>query len=153
MSDSRETVLQFLTASQAHSGLPHPACVEIAHVCILLGIDPRIGEEHGQVIDVELHGRSSVTESGTGHSLFILACKNRALKPVAVVQAFGNATPAFGSSLAPSSFGSASSSLSYLAESPDLTSISDPGVVVNFKNTLKKDGTTKAKALEELLRS
>ncbi|KAF9874762.1 hypothetical protein CkaCkLH20_07899 [Colletotrichum karsti] len=52
-------------------------------------------------------------------------------------------------------FGGFSSSnnngLSYLTEPPDLSSISDANVVVSFKNTLKKDATTKAKALEELL--
>lgn len=39
---------------------------------------------------------------------------------------------------------------SYITEWPDLSSISDPNVVVVFKNLTKKDGTTKAKALEEL---
>ncbi|KAH7324713.1 hypothetical protein B0I35DRAFT_349073 [Stachybotrys elegans] len=43
------------------------------------------------------------------------------------------------------------SSLSYLAEPPSFSSISDPNVVVSLKNLLKKDSTTKAKALEELL--
>ena len=50
-----------------------------------------------------------------------------------------------------SSLGGASSSpLSYIYEPPDLSVISDPTVVVSFKNLQKKDGTTKAKALEEL---
>ncbi|KAF6817104.1 RING zinc finger [Colletotrichum plurivorum] len=50
-------------------------------------------------------------------------------------------------------FSSASdgSGLSYLAEPPDFSSLSDANVVVSFKNILKKDATTKAKALEELL--
>ncbi|GKU05040.1 e3 ubiquitin-protein ligase listerin [Fusarium langsethiae] len=50
-------------------------------------------------------------------------------------------------------FGSAASgtSLSYLAEPPSFSAISDPNVVVSLKNVLKKDSTTKAKALEELL--
>ncbi len=39
------------------------------------------------------------------------------------------------------------SSLSYLSEPPNLTEISDPNVVVSFKNLSKKDGITKAKAL------
>ena len=49
-------------------------------------------------------------------------------------------------------FGSASagSTLSYLAEPPNLSSISDANVVVCFKNLSKKDGTTKSKALEDL---
>lgn len=68
--------------------------------------------------------------------------------------------PAFGSNpsgtFQGSGFGgfggsSSQSSLSYLAEPPAFTSISDPNVVVSFKNVLKKDSTTKAKALEELL--
>jgi hypothetical protein len=46
---------------------------------------------------------------------------------------------------------SASSDLSYLAEPPDLSTISDPQVVVSCKNLLKKDSITKARALEELL--
>jgi len=58
---------------------------------------------------------------------------------------------AFGSSAGGSSvFGSASSPLSYLAEQPDLLAVSDPNVVVNFKNLSKKDSSTKSKALEEL---
>lgn len=43
------------------------------------------------------------------------------------------------------------STLSYLAEPPSLTAVSDPHVVVLIKNILKKDSTTKARALEELL--
>ncbi|KAI5464974.1 hypothetical protein BGZ63DRAFT_350234 [Mariannaea sp. PMI_226] len=46
---------------------------------------------------------------------------------------------------------SSGSSLSYLAEPPSFTSVSDPNVVVSLKNVLKKDSTTKGKALEELL--
>ncbi len=42
------------------------------------------------------------------------------------------------------------STLSYLAEQPDLTSIADANVVVAFKNLLKKDSTTKSKALDDL---
>lgn len=49
-----------------------------------------------------------------------------------------------------STFGSASSPLSYLAEQPDLSGVSDPNVVVSFKNLSKKDSTTKAKALEDI---
>ncbi|KAK7750841.1 hypothetical protein SLS62_007240 [Diatrype stigma] len=49
------------------------------------------------------------------------------------------------------STGSSSSNLSYLAEPPDFSSISDANVVVSLKNLLKKDATTKAKALEELV--
>jgi hypothetical protein len=45
---------------------------------------------------------------------------------------------------------SSSSSLSYIAEQPDLTGISDPNVVVSLRNLGKKDSTTKSKALEEL---
>ncbi|KAL8926416.1 MAG: hypothetical protein Q9208_002959 [Pyrenodesmia sp. 3 TL-2023] len=42
------------------------------------------------------------------------------------------------------------SPLSYVYEPPDLSSISEPNVVVAFKNLQKKDSTTKAKALEDL---
>ncbi|KAG0649365.1 RING-type E3 ubiquitin transferase listerin [Hyphodiscus hymeniophilus] len=49
-------------------------------------------------------------------------------------------------------FGSSSngSTLSYLTEPPNLSSINDANVVVGFKNLSKKDGTTKSKALEDL---
>ncbi|KAF7197399.1 E3 ubiquitin-protein ligase listerin [Pseudocercospora fuligena] len=43
-----------------------------------------------------------------------------------------------------------SSVLSYVQEPPDYSNISDSHVVVAFKNLTKKDGTTKAKALEDL---
>ena len=48
-------------------------------------------------------------------------------------------------------FSSSSSSLSYVAEPPDLSGISVANVVVSFKNLQKKDETTKAKALEDLV--
>jgi hypothetical protein len=50
------------------------------------------------------------------------------------------------------SFGTvfAGSTLSYLSEPPNLSSITDANVVVTFKNLLKKDSTTKAKGLEDL---
>ena len=53
---------------------------------------------------------------------------------------FGNAS--FGASQA--------SILSYVQEPPDHSGITDANVVVAFKNLSKKDGTTKAKALEDL---
>lgn len=43
------------------------------------------------------------------------------------------------------------STLSYLAEPPSFSAISDPNLVVALKNILKKDATTKAKGLEELV--
>ncbi|KAJ9150916.1 E3 ubiquitin-protein ligase listerin [Pleurostoma richardsiae] len=49
------------------------------------------------------------------------------------------------------STGATTSSLSYLSEPPDFSSISDANAVVSLKNLLKKDSTTKAKALEDLL--
>lgn len=66
----------------------------------------------------------------------------------------GSAT-AFGTSIR-STFGAFSSqspvsNLSYIAEPPDLSGVSDRNVVVSFKNLLKKDSTTKAKALEDLV--
>jgi E3 ubiquitin-protein ligase listerin len=54
---------------------------------------------------------------------------------------------AFGAFSAPT----AGSNLSYLSEVPDFTVISDPNIVVSFKNVLKKDGTTKAKGLEDII--
>ena len=47
-------------------------------------------------------------------------------------------------------FGAGSSPLSYLAEPPELSRISDPNVAVAFKGLSKKDSTTKAKALEDI---
>lgn len=48
-------------------------------------------------------------------------------------------------------FQTATSPLSYIAEQPDLSNISNPNVVVALKNIGKRDSTTKAKALDELL--
>lgn len=62
----------------------------------------------------------------------------------------GTSSPGgFGSS---SGFGgfSSSTTLSYITPPPDLSSISQD-IVVPFKNLLKKDSITKAKALDELL--
>jgi hypothetical protein len=55
----------------------------------------------------------------------------------------------FGSS-APSAFTASASQLSYVTEPPDLSAISDPNVIVYFRNLSKKDSTTKAKALEDI---
>jgi hypothetical protein len=62
------------------------------------------------------------------------------------------ATSAFGSGFGASSsaFSTAASQLSYVTEPPDLSAISDPNVVVYFRNLSKKDSTTKAKALEDI---
>ena len=46
--------------------------------------------------------------------------------------------------------GASVSPLSYVYEPPDLSNISEPNIVVAFKNLQKKDSTTKGKALEEL---
>ncbi|KAI9830833.1 MAG: hypothetical protein M1819_005358 [Sarea resinae] len=55
-----------------------------------------------------------------------------------------------GQAASSSAFGATASPLSYITEPPDLASISEPNVIVAFKNLTKKDSTTKAKALEEL---
>lgn len=51
-------------------------------------------------------------------------------------------------------FGSVSaaggSSLSYLTPPPDFSPISDPSVVIAFKNLLKKDAITRTRGLEDL---
>ncbi|CAI6335532.1 unnamed protein product [Periconia digitata] len=61
------------------------------------------------------------------------------------------ASSAFGFGASSSTaFSTSSSQLSYVTEPPDLSSISDPNVVVYFRNLSKKDSTTKAKALEDL---
>jgi hypothetical protein len=63
-----------------------------------------------------------------------------------------SARAAFGSAFGGSSstFSVSSSQLSYVTEPPDLSAISDPNVVVYFRNLSKKDSTTKAKALEDI---
>lgn len=64
-------------------------------------------------------------------------------------KAFGSPAPAgFGGFATPSS---SAGSLSYLSDPPDFSSISDPNIVVSFKNLLKKDNTTKSKALVDLI--
>ncbi|WEW54912.1 hypothetical protein PRK78_000339 [Emydomyces testavorans] len=47
--------------------------------------------------------------------------------------------------------GGVPSTISYIFEPPDLSLLSQPQVVVAFKNLSKKDSTTKSKALEDLL--
>lgn len=62
---------------------------------------------------------------------------------------FGSpASSRFGGLAAPAA---SAGSLSYLAETPDLSSVSDPNIVVSLKNLLKKDSTTKSKALSDLI--
>ncbi|KAF2102259.1 RING zinc finger protein-like protein [Rhizodiscina lignyota] len=73
--------------------------------------------------------------------------KTQASSARAASGAFGGA---FGPSSAVAAFSAPSSPLTYVSEPPDLSAISDPNIVVLFKNLSKKDGTTKAKALEEL---
>ncbi|KAL1859480.1 hypothetical protein Daus18300_009625 [Diaporthe australafricana] len=68
---------------------------------------------------------------------------------IASGRGFGSPTPSgFGGF---STQSSGSGSLSYLSEDPDLSSLSDPNIVVSFKNLLKKDNTTKSKALADLI--
>lgn len=79
----------------------------------------------------------------TIHSMSKRAAKASASSARAA-STFGS-VPAFGGS-----FGGSASQLSYVAEPPSLSTISDPNVVVYFRNLSKKDSTTKAKALEDL---
>ncbi|EQL34360.1 hypothetical protein BDFG_03719 [Blastomyces dermatitidis ATCC 26199] len=77
--------------------------------------------------------------------------KSQASSSRAAFGGFGNSAGAFGKFSTDSmTQGGASSSLSYIAEPPDLSRISQPQLVVSFKNLLKKDTTTKTKALEDL---
>ena len=79
--------------------------------------------------------------------------KSQASSSRAVSGATATANGAFGSGVfgVTPTFGAVSSSpLSYVYEPPDLNAVSEPNVVVAFKNLQKKDSTTKAKALEEL---
>lgn len=60
----------------------------------------------------------------------------------------GSGYSGLGSTLA---FGAlASSPLSYIYEPPDLSSISEPNIIVALKNLQKRDSTTKSRALEDL---
>ncbi len=74
--------------------------------------------------------------------------KSQASSARAASAAFGSSSFGFGPPSA--GFQTAPSSLSYIAEQPDLTSIADPHLVVALRNLSKKDSVTKAKALEEL---
>lgn len=77
--------------------------------------------------------------------------KSQASSSRAAAGGFGGFPSAFGGfSTASTSHTQTTSSLSYVAEPPDLTRISEPNLVVAFKNLSKKDDTTKTKALEEI---
>ena len=58
----------------------------------------------------------------------------------------GSGFGAFGGS----TFAATSSTLSYVQEPADYSTLSDANVAVAFKNLTKKDSTTKVKALEDL---
>ena len=74
--------------------------------------------------------------------------KSQASSARAVSGAFGGVSDGAGFG---SNFGVvASSPLSYVYEPPNLSGLSEPNIVVAFKNLQKKDATTKAKALEDL---
>ncbi|KAL8709417.1 MAG: hypothetical protein Q9220_005800 [cf. Caloplaca sp. 1 TL-2023] len=76
--------------------------------------------------------------------------KSQASSSRAVSGAFGTPDSSFGKT-GGGGFGAISASpLSYVYEPPELSAISDPNVIVAFKNVQKKDSTTKAKALEDL---
>jgi hypothetical protein len=74
--------------------------------------------------------------------------KSQASSARAASSTFGSST--FGGLGGPATFQTAVSSLSYVTELPDLNAISEPNVIVAYKNLSKKDSVTKAKALEEL---
>ncbi|KAI9765177.1 MAG: hypothetical protein M1840_007770 [Geoglossum simile] len=73
--------------------------------------------------------------------------KSQASSSRAASNTYGTSFGGFGSS---SGLGVSPSSLSFVSEPLDLSAISEPNVVVAFKNLSKKDSTTKAKALEDL---
>lgn len=74
--------------------------------------------------------------------------KSQASSARAASSTFGGPSRGFGSQQ--SAFQTKSSPLSYVTGFPDLSAISEPRVVVAFKNLMKKDSVTKAKALEDL---
>lgn len=69
---------------------------------------------------------------------------------IASGRGFGAPAPSggFGGFATPST---SAGSLSYLTDPPDFSSISDSNIVVSLKNLLKKDNTTKSKALADLI--
>lgn len=73
--------------------------------------------------------------------------KSQASSARAASSTLGTSFGGFGS---PVAFQTTASPLSYVTELPDLSAISEPMVVVAFKNLSKRDSVTKAKALEEL---
>jgi E3 ubiquitin-protein ligase listerin len=77
--------------------------------------------------------------------------KSKASASAASARAASTGLTAFGFG-SPSSIGfqTTTSSLSYIAEQPDLSTISNAQLVVILRNLGKKDSTTKSKALEEL---
>ena len=79
------------------------------------------------------------------------AFKSQASSTKAVFRGFGGFSDGTGAGTSAFGFGNiVSSPLSHVYEPPDLSGLSDPNVVVAFKNLQKKDGTTKSKALEDL---
>jgi E3 ubiquitin-protein ligase listerin len=74
--------------------------------------------------------------------------KSQASSARAASSNFGSSS--FGGFGATTAFQTTASPLSYVTELPDLNTISEPKVVVAYKNLSKKDSVTKAKALEEL---
>ncbi|KAJ9231554.1 hypothetical protein DTO207G8_7361 [Paecilomyces variotii] len=77
--------------------------------------------------------------------------RSQASSSRAAAGGFGAFSSSFGGfSTGFSSQGDGPSSLTYIAEPPDLSRISEPQLAIAFKNLLKKDDTTRTKALEDL---
>lgn len=76
--------------------------------------------------------------------------KSQASSSRAAAAGFGGFGGFGGFSTAFSSQGRSPSSLTYVAEPPDLSRISEPELVIAFKNLLKKDEITRTKALDDL---
>ena len=77
--------------------------------------------------------------------------KSQASSSKAISNTFGAFSNSEKSIANPFGFGSvASSPLSHIYEPPNLGGLSDPNIIVAFKNVQKKDSTTKSKALEDI---
>ncbi|GAD98073.1 RING zinc finger protein [Paecilomyces variotii No. 5] len=77
--------------------------------------------------------------------------RSQASSSRAAAGGFGAFSSSFGGfSAGFSSQGDGPSSLTYIAEPPDLSRISEPQLAIAFKNLLKKDDITRTKALEDL---
>jgi hypothetical protein len=105
-------------------------------------------EIHGACTSLSSACAISFTAVQTLPTMSKRAFKSQASSARVASSAFGASSLTFGAPQA--GLQTAASLLSYVAEQPDLSGVSNPQIVVALKNLSKRDSTTKAKALEEL---